>query len=916
MLTLGGLAFAAPWMLVALLALPVLWWLLRVAPPAPRRIAFPAVRLLLGLTTTEQTPARTPFWLLILRLALAALVIIALAQPLINPSARLAGSGPLLLVIDDGWAAASRWQHRLDTLSDLLAQAERGERSVVLLTTAPPATGDPVRVTQLMLADEARDWIGSLDAKPWPVDRAAALAALDQLPMSAPAEVVWLSDGVTEGEDDAARRLSERLERLGPTQIIIDAPASAPLLLAPPEAERTALTGRAERPAPGAERRHWLRASDEAGELMVRTELNFAAGERSAEATIEAPVEIRNKIMRLDIEGEHTAGAVVLLDERWRRRPVGLVSGAALEAAQPLLSDLYYLERAITPFADVRAGSIGELLARELAVLMLADIGQVIGPERAELDEWLDDGGMLVRFAGPKLAENVDDLIPIELRTGGRSLGGALSWTEPARLAPFPPTSPFFGLAIPDEVFIERQVLAEPSLDLGLKTWARLADGTPLVTAAQRGRGWIVLFHVTANTDWSNLPLSGLFVNMLKRMVSLSEGVPGDSGTAPLPAFASLDGYGRLGDPPPSARPLAPDQLAQVRASPAHPPGFFGGEDARHALNLSAHIERLSPLPPLPDGIATGSYAKVEEIDLEPWLLALAIVLGLVDLGTSYWLRGLIPLGIRRASAAVLLVGTIGLSATGPAQAQETSDQFALMATLETHLAYVRTDIDEIDRLSHAGLRGLSMVLTRRTSVEPGIPVGVDLEVDELAFFPLIYWPVDARQADLSTTALAKIDTFMKNGGTILFDTRDQGIAIPGARDDSTGGPGLQRLREILGQLNIPPLQTVPEGHVLAKAFYLLQEFPGRWAGGQLWVERHGRDVNDGVSSILIGSSDWAAAWAVDEDGLPIAAVIPGGEQQREMAYRFGVNLVMYALTGNYKSDQVHVPAILERLGQ
>ena len=134
------------------------------------------------------------------------------------------------------------------------------------------------------------------------------------------------------------------------------------------------------------------------------------------------------------------------------------------------------------------------------------------------------------------------------------------------------------------------------------------------------------------------------------------------------------------------------------------------------------------------------------------------------------------------------------------------------MATLETHLAYVRTDIDEIDRLSHAGLRGLSMVLTRRTSVEPGIPVGVDPEDDELAFFPLIYWPVDARQADLSTTALTKIDTFMKNGGTILFDTRDQGIAIPGARGDSAGGPGLQRLREILSQLNIPPLQTVPRG--------------------------------------------------------------------------------------------------------
>ena len=57
-------------------------------------------------------------------------------------------------------------------------------------------------------------------------------------------------------------------------------------------------------------------------------------------------------------------------------------------------------------------------------------------------------------------------------------------------------------------------------------------------------------------------------------------------------------------------------------------------------------------------------------------------------------------------------------------------------------------------------------------------------------------------------------------------------------------------------------------------------------------------------------------AWAVDGNGRPMFAVVPGGEQQREWAFRFGVNLVMYALTGNYKTDQVHVPALLERLGK
>src|ERR1700738_1402748 len=102
MLALGSLAFVSPWLLLALAALPIIWWLLRVTPPAPRRLPFPAIRLLLGLVPREETPARTPLWLILLRTVLAALVILAVAHPLLNPESRLAGSGPVALVLDHG----------------------------------------------------------------------------------------------------------------------------------------------------------------------------------------------------------------------------------------------------------------------------------------------------------------------------------------------------------------------------------------------------------------------------------------------------------------------------------------------------------------------------------------------------------------------------------------------------------------------------------------------------------------------------------------------------------------------------------------------------------------------------------------------------------------------------------------------
>jgi hypothetical protein len=282
----------------------------------------------------------------------------------------------------------------------------------------------------------------------------------------------------------------------------------------------------------------------------------------------------------------------------------------------------------------------------------------------------------------------------------------------------------------------------------------------------------------------------------------------------------------------------------------------------------------------------------------------------------------------RAGTAATLafaaLVGLGLLLTTGTALAQVSSpastvdDATAIEATRGTRLAYVHTGDSEVDRISRAGLQGLSNVLRNRTSVEPDAPMEVDVEKDELSFFPFLYWPMTETQPRLSQHARDKIVNFLRSGGTILFDTRDAQYGTLSVQGNiAPAGPGGQKLREILDGLEVPALIPTPQDHILTKAFYLIQDFPGRWQGSTVWVERGGGAANDGVSSIIIGSSDWAGAWAVVGNGSrPMLPVTPGGEAQREMAYRFGVNLVMYVLTGNYKADQVHVPAILERLGQ
>jgi len=907
MLALGSLAFASPWLLAALAALPVIWWLLRVTPPAPRHIAFPAIRLLLGLTPREETPSRTPWWLILLRALVAALIIVALAHPLLNPQAGLTGAGPVALVIDDGWAAARDWSRRQAAANDVLAAALREDRQIVLVTTAPFASDEPAPPLAPIRAADARAAVEALRPKPWPSDRQAALARLEAMPLPQGGMTVWLSDGI---EDGAARALADYLAGHGNVRYVAAEAAEAPRLLvanaAPGELAGKDLAVAVRSLPEPAPRPIAVRASGEDGALLARETATIAPDNSSVAVRLSMPTELRNRVARIDVEGEESAGAVLLIDERWRRRPVG-IAAAPNTAGQPLLSQNFYLERALAPFTEIRRGHALDLLKRQVAVLIYSDAGPDSPAEEDSVRKWIEAGGILLRFAGPHLAEQGDQLLPVRLRRGGRTIGGALSWEKPARLAPFAPDSPFAGLAIPADVTVSRQVLAEPDLDLAGKSWARLADGTPLVTAEKLGQGWTVLVHTTANAEWSDLALSGLFVQMLRRIVAMSQGVAAVS-EGELPPVETLDGFGHLQHPPPNARPISGKEIATAKPSPRHPPGFYGTADSRIALNLSTTIRELNPIGELP-GVTRAVFAKSAEIDIRPPLLTVAFLLALLDLLIVYALRGLLRRHPARVASRVVLALILL-----PQAGARADDSFVVRATSELRLAYIQTGNAAVDAVSRAGLVGLIAMLDRRTAVETAEPLGVEIESDELIFFPLLYWPVTAEQTPPSPRAIERINRYLETGGTILFDTRDAGQETPGAFGGAASSQA--RLRRLVAGVKIPPLVPVPPDHVLTKSFYLLHEFPGRRNSDKVWIEPVEDRVNDGVASVIVGGNDWAGAWAVDDQGRPAFACVPGGEPQREMAMRFGVNLIMYVLTGNYKTDQVHVPAILERLGQ
>ncbi|MEM8664258.1 MAG: DUF4159 domain-containing protein, partial [Pseudomonadota bacterium] len=883
-------------------------------------ITFAPTRLLMRVMKREETPSRTPWWLMLIRLVLAALVIIALAQPILRPQAPASiGSGPLLVAIDDTFAAASDWTLRRERAERLIDEAEAADRPVVLLPTS-----DPNAPLTAVDAAAAREVLRGLDPKPWQARRGALAERLSEMDAAGFGGVAWLVDGLS-GDDDAAFAQSLAASSATPVRAFVADPGR---IVAVSGVENAAdgmtvrLTADA---APGAGSRT-VRVLDERGFILAEANASFGPGSSTGEAELSLPTELRNDAARVVLAAERNAAAVHLLDERFRRRTVGLISGGSADLAQPLLSPLHFLRAALEPSADLRdptaldlPGAVDELIDAGTSVIMLADVGNLPGSTQDALARWINAGGVLVRFAGPRTADGMDDLVPVAMRAGARNLGGTLSWNDPQPLAEFNEAGPFADLPVPEDVTVTRQLLAEPSIALTERTWAALADGTPFVTGRSIGAGAVVFFHVTADTQWSTLPLSGSFVELLRRVVSLSAamGASGEGGSA-LPPYRMLDGQGRLVPPGPLVEPLG---AGPVTLGPSSPPGLYGADGAFRAVNVLDDGEELTAIDPaIFEGAEVRPFESDGPVDLTGFALTAAATLLLVDAFALLILMG----AFRRAGAgAAVLALAVMVLPHGPAEAQNAPSpelRFAMEASLETRLAFVATGDPSLDRVSEAGLSGLSLALTRRTAVEPAAPIGVNLETDELAFFPLLYWPVDASTPRPTEAAMAKVDAYMKNGGTILFDTRDQA----GAAISASTTPATQRLRDILDGLDIPALEPVPQDHVLTKTFYLLQNFPGRWTGGPLWVEQLAGQASgnrparagDGVSPILITANDLAGAWAITSDGGYMFPTVPDDPYQREMALRAGINIALYTMTGNYKADQVHIPALLERLGQ
>lgn len=901
------MSFLAPALLVFLLLLPGLLWLVKATPPQPRTRHFSSLLLLGQLSPNRHDAAHTPLWLLLLRLSAVTLVILTFSRPIwlqrhVQPS-----PSDLIIVLDNGWAATPHWEARRTTADTLGEKTLRQGGHVTLLLTARSSDGHWPEPFHPRDAQALGRFLHSLQPQPWPVERASLAAQLSTpslRDMLQHASLVFLSDGLAQqGEASLQHAIAgthDVREIRWPRCDLMwlkrqSSSHASPSLLAEtlPHCPSRPLT------------LNGLSLDDHA-QFSTLAHWSIQTG-RSTLLTL--PTALAPSLDAVSTSAIPAPAGIFLFTGGHHQRPVGILHLGGDEA--PLTGSAFYLSHAMSKSASVQSGDIKSVLSTPLSLLIAPDGTLSEASSQGTALSWVRQGGVLIRFAGTELAHREENafsdteksLLPVPVLHGMRQLGGPMSWGAPQELAPFPEHSPFAGLPTPRDVTVTRQVLAKPTNDLQDHVWATLKDGTPLVTARHEGHGLVVLFHTTPTADWSTLPLSGLFPRMLERLVmnapALAHSAPHSlTPHAALPPWKMLTQQGTLAPTTSGARPL---DSVHPSVSAIHPAGLYGTPPQLHPLNLAENTPPMQDEPSL--GLPQSPDLVTPDWPVWPLLGGIAFLLLLADLVCSLARQGALSF-IRLTVLAGFLAATGSM--TGAAEASPAPPP---PAALEIRLAHILTGDAPTDEAAQQGLEGLTRFVNHRSTAHLGAPVGVTAGRDDLAFYPLIYWPI-LPSSQTSPAQNAALNSYMHHGGLLFIDEMGAGSTL----DSSDGNATRKAIKRVTAELDIPPLTTIDDHHTLSHAFYLLHDYPGRVSGQPVYVARFGDEEGENVSPVIIGNADWSHAWAIDHAGNPPYAVIPDGDSQRTLAYRFGFNTVIYALTGNYKNDQRHYPEMLHRL--
>ena len=892
------IGFSNIYALFGLLLTPIIWVIVKSFPPIPKSYNFSSFFLLEKIDYDAPKNEKTPLWLVIFRIFFFILIVLFFSKPFLKNNNSIADEKveKYLIVADIGWSMAKDWNKFKELVQEISQEAEKNKKEI-LFFHSNLNTYEDLKIFKT--SNSLSNYLEGLYPLPIQFKQGSLDKLIQDESIFKKSKIFILSSKFDfHNFNDYYKKFSLIKNNLNNYYFIN--PLDTILIINSLKVTQDKIICEILRLGKNSSKKEFLLSIETINnEIVYRDQHSIKENENNKMINLSFPTEIFNQINSIEIIGQNHAGAKYYFDDFSKKKTIAILSDNEFYKESPLLSPVYYLKKSLDSKHNIKVGKIDNIIKQNFSTIIIPETAKIPNEYYEKLNDWLLQGGTLIRFSGKSLVQEKSKFLPSQdTYSRIRNIEGQLTINNKLFISEFEKDSIFSGLQIPQDIIIKKQLIFD-TYSKQVTLLAKFNDNTPFVSMKKFGEGKIILFHIGANNDWSNLPISSLFPDMINRVLLFSKNY-NSSNLKNLNLNKEIDGFGRLVSPKKIVTLDSFDKLKTIKPSFNIPPGQYENNQISVALNLSTNISQYESEKIYSSMLSNYSFKSTK--DLSSTILKIILTMFILDILLTIMIKNnynFFKIFARKHNLLVFILFFLTLIKTDNVTANE------------TYLAYIKIKNSQINNISENGLETIRNLLITRTSINPKGVIGLDIKNDNIYSYPFIYWPLTKNLLSIEKPEITKIKNYLNNGGIFFFD-----IIGFSRKNLNLKEKKFKEIRTFLNEIGANELSIIPKGHTLTKSFYLLNKFPGKWDNRILFIENNNLEYKDGVSSIILGFNDWAKAWAVDNNNLPLFPVVPGGERQRELSYRFGINIAMYALTGNYKSDQIHSKSILKRLSK
>ena len=892
------IGFSNYYALLGLALTPVIWIIVKSLPPVPKSFNFSSFFLLEKIDHDNSKNKKTPLWLVLFRTFLFILIVFFFSKPFLKNENSITGEKyeKYIIVADIGWSIAKDWDKFKEIVLAIGKEAEKNKKKIVFFHSKLVSYKE-ARIFNT--SDYLNNYLENISPLPVQLKSSSLNKLIKKDNFFKNSQVFFISSKFDFINFADQFKSINNLKNRNNNYHFIN-PVETILIIKSIKITQDKIKCEIFRLGKNKFKQDFfLKIETVNKEVIYRNAHTIKKNKNIEIINLSFPIEIINQIESIRLVGQNHAGAKYYFDDFSKKKNIAILTNNEFYNQSPLLSPIYYIKKSLHPKHTIKIEKIENIINQDYSTIIIPGKIKIPNELNDRLNKWLLEGGTLIRFAEEGMVGKYSSFLPYqETYSRIRYIDSQLTINNKLIISAFEKDSIFYGIEIPRDINFNKQLIFEVNSEQ-VNILAKLNDNTPLVSMKKFGDGEIILFHIGANNDWSNLPISSLFSDILNRVLLFSKNSKSYN-LNNLNLNKEIDGFGNLITPKRIVSIDNFEKLKTLKPSIENPPGKYENNQISIFLNLATNITDYTTEKN--NSIVDTSYSFETSRDLSPTILKIILSMFILDILITIMIKNNVSYLRIFARKKGLLVFIIFFLAC---------IKIDNVIANQTYLAYIKINNNQINKVSAIGLENIRNLLETRTSINAKGVIGLDIKSDNIFSYPFIYWPLTRNLLDIKKPEIIKIKNYLNNGGIIVFDV------IEFSRDTfNLKEKKFQNIRNFLYDIGADELSLIPEDHTLTKSFYLLSKFPGKWDNKILFIENSNLEYKDGVSSIILGFNDWAKAWAIDKNNIPLFPVVPGGERQRELSYRFGINIAMYALTGNYKSDQIHLKSILKRLNK